>query len=61
MGGNGIDVAVQASGFSISLSIGQITTWRLPTAPDPASCSVQYREAVAAGSEPTVTVTTTGC
>ncbi|MEO6276316.1 MAG: hypothetical protein ABIP59_00710 [Roseateles sp.] len=45
----------------MSISTGQITEWRLNAATDPANCSVQYREAVSAGSDPTITLKTSGC
>ncbi|MFG6432918.1 type II secretion system protein [Roseateles sp. LYH14W] len=61
IGSNGIDIAVNARGFDVSISVGQITAWRMGSAPDPANCSVQYREAVSAGTEPTITVKTSGC
>lgn len=61
IGNNEIDMTVQAQGFGVVITSGQNTIWQLLAAPDPANCSVQYHEAVTAGSEPSITVKTSGC
>jgi MSHA pilin protein MshA len=61
IGINEIDTTVQTSGFTI-LTVPQITTmWEFAAAPNPAACSVQYTEAISAGTDATVTVNTAGC
>jgi MSHA pilin protein MshA len=61
IGANEIDVAVQATGFTVSIASGQRTIWRLTAAQDPSTCYVQYTEALSAGAEPSVTLDTSGC
>ena len=61
IGTNEIDMTMQAGGFAIVTSGGQVTAWQISSAPDPTNCSVQYREAVSAGADPTITVLTSGC
>ncbi|HLO96466.1 MAG TPA: prepilin-type N-terminal cleavage/methylation domain-containing protein [Burkholderiaceae bacterium] len=58
---NEIDTTVHTQGFRVGIPTRQDTTWELLSAPDPANCSVRYHEAVTAGSEPSITVKTSGC
>jgi MSHA pilin protein MshA len=61
IGVNEIDMAVNARGFTVVITSGRNTIWRLTAARDPLTCFVQYTKAIVAGSDPVVTFTTTGC
>jgi hypothetical protein len=54
-------MAVNARGFTVVITSGRNTIWRLTAARDPLTCFVQYTKAIVAGSDPVVTFTTTGC
>lgn len=60
LGNNEVDQAVVANGFNVSIA-NPNTRWVHKSAATPATCYVEYREAVSAGSTPVVTVATTGC
>jgi len=61
IGGDQIDTIITQSGFAVVLANNLTTRFDLIGAPNPATCSVAYRQAVSLGEEPTITVTISGC
>jgi MSHA pilin protein MshA len=62
VGGNEIDTLISTSNqFSVSINSPDTTLWQLTSAPTPANCAVQYKEAANANTPPIITVLTAGC
>ncbi len=60
IGGDQIDSLVVTTGFTVSLPNNLTTRFALTTAPTPANCSVDYKQADGTG-PPSITVNTSGC
>ena len=61
IGGDQIDTMITQSGFDIALPDNLTTRFAVQGAADPVNCSVSYRQALAPGQEPLITLVTSGC
>jgi MSHA pilin protein MshA len=61
IGGDQIDTIITYSGFDVVLANNLTTRFDLKGAPNPATCSIAYKQAANLGDEPTIVVINTGC
>ena len=59
--GDQIDSIITQSGFDVVLANNLTTRFDLQGAPNPATCSVAYKQAANLGDKPTITLTNSGC